>query len=71
MEWHGWNSLRRGIATTLARMTRDGMGLLRHTNLATTTRYYIQDVPENTLSAMNLLEKLCNDCATGDSSRLN
>jgi integrase len=74
MEWHGWYSLRLGIATTLAGLTRDGMaskGLLRHTNLATTTRHYIQDVPENTLSAMNLLEKLCNDCATGDSSRLN
>ena len=34
-------------------------GLLRHTNLAT-TRHYIHDVPENTLSAMELLE----NCAT-------
>jgi hypothetical protein len=35
-------------------------GLLRHTNLATTTRHYVKDAPENTLSAMNLLEMLFN-----------
>jgi len=67
-KWHGWYSLRRGVATTLAGLTKDNglasKGLLRHSNLATTTRHYIHDVPENTLSAMELLEKLCNDCAT-------
>jgi hypothetical protein len=39
LEWHGWYSLRRGVATTLAGLTRNGMaskGLLRHPNLATT-----------------------------------
>jgi hypothetical protein len=46
-------------------------GLLRHTNLATTTRHYIHDVPENTLSAMELLEKLCNECATGVNDTIN
>jgi integrase len=74
MEWHGWYSLRRGVATTLAGLTRDGMaskGLLRHTNLSTTTRHYIHDVPENTLSAMELLEKLCNECATTAAIRPN
>jgi len=74
IEWHGWYSLRRGVATTLAGLTRDGMaskGLLRHTNLATTTRHYIRDVPENTLSAMELLEKLCNECATEGRSMVN
>jgi hypothetical protein len=68
--WHGWYSLRRGVATTLAGLTRDGMaskGLLRHANLATTT----QDVPENTLLAMELLEKLCNKCATAGTVRPN
>jgi integrase len=67
IDWHGWYSLRRGVATTLAGLTRDGMaskGLLRHTNLATTTRHYVKDVPENTLSAMNLLESLFNECST-------
>jgi integrase len=64
--WNGWYALRRGVATTLAGLTKDGlasMGLLRHTNLSTTTRHYIHDVPENTLSAMELLEKLCTTCA--------
>jgi integrase len=70
--WHGWYSLRRGVATTLAGLTKDGMaskGLLRHTNLATTTRHYVKDVPENTLSAMNLLEMLFNECSTAGTTR--
>jgi len=73
-QWHGWYSLRRGVATALAGLTRDGMaskGLLRHTNLATTTRHYVKDVPENTLSAMNQLESLFNGCSTGSTSRPN
>jgi integrase len=73
-EWHGWYSLRRGVATTLAGLTRDGMapkGLLRHTNLATTTRHYVKDVPENTLSAMNQLETLFNKCSTAGTERIN
>lgn len=72
--WHGWYSLRRGVATTLAGLTRDGMaskGLLRHTNLATTTRHYVKDVPENTQSAMLLLETLCNGSATNSDARPN
>jgi integrase len=66
-KWAGWYSLRRGVATTLAGLAKDGMaskGLLRHTNLATTTRHYVKDVPENTLAAMNLLETLFNECST-------
>ncbi len=73
-KWHGWYSLRRGEATTLAGLTKDGMaskGLLRHTNLATTTRHYVKDVPENTLSAMNLLESLFNECSTTEVLRPN
>jgi hypothetical protein len=75
LEWHGWYSLRRGVATTLAGLTRDdGMaskGLLRQTNLATTTRHYVKDVPENSLSAMNQLEGLFNKCSTRDTARVN
>jgi hypothetical protein len=74
LQWHGWYSLRRGVATTLAGLTRDGMaskGLLRHTNLATTTRHYVKDVPENTLSAMSQLESLFNKCSTGSTVRPN
>jgi len=32
-------------------------GPLRHCSIATTQRHYIKDVPENTFSAMNPLEK--------------
>jgi hypothetical protein len=39
-------------------------GLLRHSSVTTTERHYIKDVPENTLRAMNQLEKLFNDCST-------
>ena len=72
--WHGWYSLRRGVSTTLAGLTKDAMaskGLLRHTNLATTTRHYVKDVPENTQNAMNLLEALFNECSTTATTRPN
>jgi integrase len=72
--WAGWYSLRRGVATTLAGLTKDGMaskGLLRHANLATTTRHYVKDVPENTQSAMNLLETMFNGCSTAATTRPN
>ena len=36
----------------------------RHSNVSTTERHYIKDVPESTLQAMKQLETLCNDCAT-------
>jgi len=71
-KWAGWYSLCRGVATTLAGLTKDGMaskGLLRHKNLATTTRHYVKDVPENTQSAMNLLEMLFNECSTAGTTR--
>lgn len=67
LEWHGWYSLRRGVATTLAGISKDPLaskGLLRHSSLATTERHYIKDVPENTLQAMSRLEQLFNDCST-------
>jgi hypothetical protein len=67
IEWHGWYSLRRGVATTIASLSKDPLaskGLLRHSSLATTQKHYIKDVPENTLSAMNQLEKLFKDCST-------
>jgi hypothetical protein len=75
MPWHGRYSLRRGVATTLAGLTRDGMaskGLLRHANLSTTTtRHYVKDVPENTRLAMNLLEELFNKCSTAAAGQVN
>ncbi len=67
IKWHGWYSLRRGVATTIKSMSKDSLaakGLLRHSSVTTTERHYIKDVPENTLRAMNQLEKLFNDCST-------
>jgi hypothetical protein len=49
LEWHGFYSLRRGIATQLTAITHDPMaakGLLRHSNVNTTLLHYIKDVPE-------------------------
>ena len=65
-KWHGWYSLRRGVATTVRRLSKDSFaakGLLRHSSVTTTERHYIKEVPANTLHAMKLLETLCNDCA--------
>jgi hypothetical protein len=72
--WHGFYSLRRGVATTLAGLTKDGMaskGLLCHTNIATTMRYYVKDVSANTQAGMDMLENLCNQSATESGARPN
>jgi hypothetical protein len=65
--WHGWYSLRRGVATVVNSISKDSYaakGLLRHSSVSTTQRHYIKDVPANTLEAMKLLEiivqRVCN-----------
>jgi integrase len=67
-EWHGWYSLRRGVATSVAGLSDSlaAKGLLRHSSVSTTERHYIKDVPESTLKAMKLLESMCNPCAPDD-----
>jgi integrase len=65
--WHGWYSLRRGIATTLASLTGNLMaskGLLRHTSTKTTERFYVEDVPKDTLEGMNRFAALFSECST-------
>ena len=68
--WHGWYSLRRGVATAVTALSTDSLaakGLLRHSSVSTTERHYIKDVPESTLQAMRRLESLCKERAiTGD-----
>jgi integrase len=62
--WHGWYSLRRGVATAVTALSTDSLaakGLLRHSSVSTTERHYIKDVPESTLQAMKRLESLCKD----------
>jgi integrase len=61
IEWHGFYSLRRGIATQLTAITHDPMaakGLLRHSSVNTTLAHYIKDVPEVTANGMAQVEKL-------------
>jgi integrase len=62
--WHGWYSLRRGVATAVTALSTDSLaakGLLRHSSVSTTERHYIKDVPESTLRAMKRLESLCKE----------
>jgi integrase len=61
LEWEGFYSLRRGIATQLTAITHDPMaakGLLRHSSVNTTLAHYIKDVPEVTANGMAKVEQL-------------
>jgi integrase len=72
--WHGWYSLRRGVATAVTALSKDphaAKGLLRHSNVSTTERHYIKDVPENTLEAMKQLEALFNGCGKTSDTKSN
>jgi integrase len=72
-KWHGWYSLRRGVATAIADLSDSlaAKGLLRHSSVSTTERHYIKDVPESTLQAMKLLETLCKECANQGQAKPN
>ena len=74
LRWHGWYSLRRGIATLVNAVEKDAMaakGLLRHASVSTTQKHYIKEVPEITLKAMEKVETLCTSRATAAESELN
>jgi integrase len=59
LPWYGWYALRRGIATlaTAVESTLAAKGLLRHTNVSTTSQFYVKDAPQETQSAMAKIEK--------------
>jgi len=64
LEWQGFYSLRRGIATQLTAIPHDPMvakGLLRHSSVNTTLAHYIKDVPEVTANGMAQVEQLFSD----------
>jgi hypothetical protein len=64
LKWHGYYSLRRGIATQLNTITRNPMaakGLLRHSSANTTLIHYIKEVPEVTANGMAQVEQLFNE----------
>ena len=61
MEWQGFYSLRRGIATQPTAITHDPMatkGRLRHFRVNTTLAHYIKDVPEVTANGMARVKQL-------------
>ena len=69
LEWQGFYSLRRGIATQLTAITRDPMaakGLLRHSSVNTTLAHYIKDVPEVTANGMAQVEQLFDKLDAGE-----
>jgi integrase len=59
--WHGFRPNRTGISTIATALAKDNglaaKGLLRHSQLATTERNYIQTIPSETLAAMAALER--------------
>ena len=63
LEWHGWHAFRRGLATNLKKLGVDDghiQRILRHGDRGTTQRFYIRELPEAAVEAMNLMEKeLC------------
>jgi integrase len=69
LQWQGFYSFRRGIATQLATITRDPMaakGLLRHSSVITTQTHYIKDVPEVTANGMAQVEQLFDKLDAGE-----
>jgi len=57
--WNGLYANRRGIGA-LATAENDALaakGLLRHSDLATTTKHYVKDVPSETRLAMAAIEQ--------------
>ena len=69
--WHGWHSFRRGLATNLNRLgvsDKTVQAILRHANVATTQKYYIKAVAEDSVRAMQALDTvLCSTCALDSS----
>lgn len=58
--WRGYYSLRRGCATLVTSLDSAlaAKGLLRHTDLATTSKHYIKDIPIETLRAAEKMDAL-------------
>jgi integrase len=59
--WHGFRPNRTGVSTIATALAKDkglaAKGLLRHSQLATTDRNYIQTVPAETMAAVSALEQ--------------
>lgn len=78
--WHGWDSWRRGLATTLHQLGIDDktiQRILRHSNIGVTMNIYVKSVAESQVGAMDALsakmqsEEACNDVATRPKGLIN
>jgi integrase len=59
-QWHGWHAARRGLGSNLYRLGVPPMviqRILRHSNVSTTTNYYIKTAADDVRNAMAKLEK--------------
>jgi integrase len=68
IEWKGWHSFRRGLATNLNRIgvnVRTIQAILRHSNVSTTLSFYIKTSSGDAVAALQRLEKeMGNEWAT-------
>lgn len=64
LQWHGWHSFRRGLATNLHRLgvaDKTIQAILRHADLATTMNSYVKTVSADSVAAMLSFERLCTE----------
>jgi len=65
--WQGWHCFRRGLGTNLNHLGVEDkaiQAILRHENVATTQKYYIEPVSADSVRAMAALDTvLCSTCA--------
>jgi len=60
VEWHGWHALRRGCGTNLAELGVPALTvqkILRHSNVATTMKYYIKTRKDAVAAGMDRMEE--------------
>ncbi len=59
-KWHGWHAARRGLGSNLYALgvpAKVIQQILRHTNVSTTSTYYIKTVPTQVTDAMEKLQQ--------------
>jgi integrase len=68
-KWHGWHAARRGLGSNLYALgvpEKVIQQILRHTNVSTTSTYYIKTVPTQVTDAMERLQQALPDSLSGN-----
>jgi integrase len=68
-KWHGWHAARRGLGSNLYALgvpEKVIQQILRHTNVSTTSTYYIKTVPTQVTDAMEKLQQALPDSLSGN-----